>query len=152
MSFRPEFLLPTPRVETPADLLSEANKSVPLTPDNYIPLATTEIRDTVRPVIPTLIVVGGGAIQLDMGVPFGFKLDRGGSNVRHTQHTNGATIMQSKELEGMWSAILDIEHQPEAVDEELFPFGLDYYIRLVLAKLEGRREGHQGRIRDWREI
>ncbi len=132
MSFQADILLRDKHAAPPAIMLDGADKRVPLDQDGFVPIFIFD--ETFRLATPTLVAVGRGALQVDMGENFGFKWEDD-TGINRTGKIEEVTLLTAPHDSQLWLARLVMTRDPDLTEADMLQVGLGQYVRQAISKI-----------------
>lgn len=111
-----------------------ARQRLPLDHRDYVPLMI--FNRSFSMVEPTLTSLGGGAVAMSIGRPFGFMQGIDNNRImQETQRTDGIILAPDPDEQGKWLATFDTPDPLSGLDLGLFSYGVSFYAAHAEAKL-----------------
>ena len=115
------------------EALFDVRLPVPFMSDGFVPL---EVFNTpLNFVMPDLQRVGEGALHFSLGQPFGFVHGPGALALRSIK-TDGFTLSPVPATHYKWEATITTTRPPENLDIGLLTYGIGFYVKRALERLE----------------
>lgn len=126
-----ELLIDCPFNISPHGLM-QAQQRVPVDAGHNIPVLLNDRPLTI--IEPTLTFLGGRAVSLSLGAPFGF-LQCKGAGVAETQQTEDIILTADPAIAGCWEAVVSTPDTLTATDEDIMRKGINMYLYRAAFKL-----------------